>query len=302
MNLDILIKNVTAVTLQEGAAVIPCACIGVKDGRIAFMQEVCDKSIPCPLSEVKRVIDGEGKVLIPGLYNAHTHVPMTLLRGYANDRTLEDWLYNFIFPAEARFTPAMSRTGANLAIAEMIASGTISFSDMYFHMDTIAEAVDAAGVKANLSNGLITFDPENFVFEDSRGYSETMNMLNGVHKAPHGRIVAEASIHGVYTSTDAQWRRAAEFAREHSLRMYVHLSETATEHNGCVEKHGATPAQMFARHGVFDVPTTAAHTVWVTDEDISILAEKGVSAAHCPVSNLKLASGIAPVRKCWKKA
>jgi 5-methylthioadenosine/S-adenosylhomocysteine deaminase len=125
--------------------------------------------------------------------------------------------------------------------------------------------------------------------------------LRDFHNQGDGRIKADASIHGVYTSFAPTWRQVTEFASEHRLNMHVHLSETKTEHENCIQAYGMTPAQVFARHGVFDTPTTAAHCVWVSDEDMDILAAKGVTAAHNPYSNLKLASGVAPVKRMHEK-
>jgi len=243
-----------------------------------------------------RTICGEGKVLMPGLYNCHSHAAMAMFRGYANDRTLEDWLFNYIFKAESKWTPELLRTGTTLAIAEMIASGTVAFTDMYSLMNTTAEVVDETGVMANISNGIITFD-ENFSYVNDHVYTQTTRAMESFHNKGDGRIKVDASIHGVYTSHPAAWAQVLDFAHKHDLGMHVHLSETKTEHEGCIEKYGKTPAQVFNEHGVFARPTVAGHGVWVTDEDIAILAEKGVTVAHCPISNLKLASGLAPVQK-----
>jgi len=290
--MDILFKNVTAVTMQKDKPVLQNANIGVKDGRITFAE-----------SKASRTIDGTGKVLIPGLYNCHAHSPMTLLRGYGNDLRLEPWLQDYVWPAEAKIKgiEGAVRSGALLAIAEMISSGTISFNDMYFYLPVIAQAVEESGVKANLSNGIFAFNPEGYDYSKQSEYEETLDILKQHHKAAHGRIKAEASIHGAYTSHPAAWEQVAAFAKENQLTMHVHLSETIVEHQSSIDQHGLSPAVAFAKHGVFDVPAVAAHACWVTDEDIEILAKHGVSVAHNPVSNLKLASGIAPICKMMDK-
>jgi len=284
--MEILFKNVTAVTMQKERPVLYGADVGVKDGRITFGAAAAD-----------RVIDGTGKVLIPGMYNCHAHSPMSLLRGFANDLALEPWLTDHIWPTEAKIKemPGAVRTGALLAIAEMISSGTVSFNDMYFYLPVIAQAVEESGMKANLSNGIFAFNPDGYDYRKTSEYAETSEIVSTFHKSAHGRIKAEASIHCAYTSHPAAWEQVRDFAKEHQLTIHVHLSETIAEHNNSVNQFGMTPAEAFAKHGVFDVPSLAAHACWATEDDIEILARHAVSVAHNPVSNLKLASGIAPI-------
>ena len=278
--------------MQKDRPVMYSASVGVKDGRIAYVgpkeqgPTVCDQ-----------IIKGEGKVLIPGLYNCHTHTPMSLLRGFANDLALEEWLFNHIFPVEQKMKdiPGAIYTGSMLSIAEMISSGTISFTEMYFQIPEIAKAVEESGVKANISNGPLSFQEAGYDYRCQNEYKETIHILEHYHNSPHGRIKAEASIHCAYTSHPTAWRQVAGFAMERQIGMHVHLSETITEHNKSLEQFGLTPSQAFSKYGVFDVPTVAAHACWVTEEDIQILAKHGVTVAHNPVSNLKLASGVAPI-------
>jgi 5-methylthioadenosine/S-adenosylhomocysteine deaminase len=189
------------------------------------------------------------------------------------------------------------RTGTLLAMAEMLASGTVSFSDMYCHMDIVAQAVREVGMLANVSNGVIGMG-DDFDYFTCNEYNQTARALQDTEK--NGRVRVDASIHGVYTSGPSVWEQVVEFAQKNNLRMHVHLSETKTEHENCVKSYGLTPAQVFAKHGVFDVPCIAAHGVWATDDDIALLAEKGVTVVHNPLSNLKLASGLAPVAKMQK--
>jgi len=292
--MDILFKNATVVTMDEKKPVLTGVDLGIKNGKITFATDG---------ATAKRVIDCTHKVLMPGLYNCHTHAAMTLFRGYANDLALEDWLFNNLIPAEGKVQdkPHLVRTGTMLAMAEMLAGGTIAFSDMYCHMDFVAQAADEVGMLANISNGVMAFDPDGFDFYKCNEYLQTARALEAGYDKKDGRIKIEASIHGVYTSHPAAWAQAMEFTHKHNLRMHVHLSETKTEHENCIKAHGKTPAQTFAAHGVFDVPTTAAHGVWATDEDMAIFCEKGVTIAHNPLSNLKLASGLAPVAKMMGK-
>lgn len=295
--MDLLFKNVTAVTMEKDNPVIKNADVGIERGSIFYVR-------PTSLdSTADRVIDGTGKILIPGLYNCHTHIPMSLLRGFANDLALEAWLFNHIFPVEQKIKniPGAIHTGAMLSIAEMIASGTIAFTEMYFGLSEIARAVETAGVKANLSNGPISFDPAGYDYYQQGEYIETLHILENYHTAPHGRIKADAAIHCAYTSHPTAWQHVADFAQKHQLNMHVHLSETITEHNKSLEQFNLTPAQAFSQYGIFDMPATAAHACWVSEDDMDILAHHNVTIAHNPVSNLKLASGVAPIVTMQKK-
>ena len=270
--------------------------VGITGQKITYMEPTNEIAPPS-----KRIVDGTNKVLMPGLYNCHTHAAMTLFRGYANDRALEDWLFNYIFPAEQKLTASLTHTGTMLAIAEMIASGTIAFSDMYFFMDEVAKAADEAGVLANVSNAVIGLDKDNYDFYKDNVYSQSINALEQFHKKGDKRIKIDASIHGVYTSFAPAWEQVMDFASSNNLGLHIHLSETKTEHENCIKTYGMTPTQIFDRHGLFEFPTLAAHGVWVSDEDIAILSKKGVNISHNPISNLKLASGLAPVDKMQKK-
>jgi len=292
--MDLLFKNVTAVTMDED--ILSNVNVGITNGVISYIG-----SGEAPKAE--RVIDGEGKLLFPSLYNCHTHTPMSLLRGVGNDLALEDWLFNHIFPAEQRIKEVQNAvyTGAMLSIAEMISSGTTSFNDMYFGLPQVAKAALEAGVKANLSNGVISFNPEGYDYFSTADYEETLHVLTNYHNTSGGRIKAEVSLHCAYTTHPKAWQQCAEYASKNNLSMHVHLSETVTEHNKNIEQFGLTPAAAFSKYGVFDVPAVAAHACHVTEEDIDILAGHGVTVAHNPVSNLKLASGAAPVTKMMAK-
>ena len=294
--MDILFKNATIVTMNPDSPVISNAYLGITNGKINYISHTDAPITPKP----SRIIDGTGKVLMPGLYNCHSHAAMAMFRGYANDRNLEDWLFNYIFPAESKWTPDLLRTGANLAIAEMISSGTVSFTDMYSLMDVTAQAAYDSGMMANVSNGIIAFDADSYNFYKDHVYEQTQRAMDKFHNKGDGRIQIDASIHGVYTSHPPAWKQVLDFAQKHNLRMHVHLSETKTEHENSITTFGKTPTEIFYQHGVFDVPTVAAHAVWATDNDIAILEEKSVTVAHSPLSNLKLASGLAPVEKMKK--
>lgn len=243
------------------------------------------------------VYEGRNKVLLPGFYNLHCHVPMTLIRGYGEGLPLHRWLHERMFPFEALMTAEDMYWGTLLGMAEMLRSGAVSFTDMYMELEGICRAVDEAGMKANLSHGTNGFSEEDR-FRDSNGWRGTQTALNYVKGAGHDRIVPEVSIHAEYTSQERILRDVADFALENGLRAHIHLSETMSEHEECKRRRGGrTPAEWFRHCGMFRAPTTAAHCVWLEGDDFSILAEDGVTVAHCPSSNLKLGSGIANVKK-----
>lgn len=247
----------------------------------------------CPKEYQGQVVDGKNKLLMPAFYNAHAHTPMTLLRGYGENMNLQDWLFKKIFPFEAHLTPEAVYSASLLGIAEMFRSGTVASTDMYMFGDSIAEAFLAAGAKLNLSIGTTCFDDSSFY--DIKDYNINEMLFKTYHGAGDGRIQIDMSIHGEYTSSPKIVKEVAQYAKEKNCRMQVHVSETQSEHNDCIDRHGKTPVEYFATLGLFDSPTTAAHCVWVTDADLKILKEKDVTVAHCPVSNLKLASGVANI-------
>ena len=286
--MELVIQNVTVLTLDEGQPVLENAWIGIDNGKITALDIT-------PPPQAKRVIEGRGKLVMPGLVNAHTHVSMSILRGYADDYTLQAWLEKHIWPAEAKMDAPAMAVGAQLGFAEMIAGGTVSVTDMYSHIPDIAQVAFDAGIYANLGNGALCFDRENYRFEDNNSTKEMRTMLECWHGADDGRILLDASIHAEYTSFPALWRDYATFAAEHNLRMHVHVSETELEHRACIARYGKTPAAALMEAGVFDTPALAAHCVWAEEPDIEIFRQKGVTVAHNPVSNLKLASGVAPI-------
>lgn len=289
----IYIKNCTAVTMRKSQPVIKNAHILIEDGKIVFIGR------EPPDVTGAEVIDGHGKVIMPGLINCHTHIPMTALRGYADGYDLHTWLNDYIFPAEDKLDGRAVSACTALGLAEMIMTGTTSFSDMYMFCDEIISETVKAGLKINSSRGLTCFADE-FDMRTSAKGEEVKRLVEANHMRDGGRVRVDLAIHAEYTSNKTLWESLAGYAAEKGLAIQLHLSETKAEHDGCVQKYGRTPAEVFSDCKVFDVPCTAAHAVWVTDSDIRLLAGKGVTVAHNPVSNLKLASGIAPVLKMKK--
>ena len=292
--MSILIHNCTAALMDEAGTVLPGAFVAVEGTQITYV------GAQRPQGSFEEEIDGEGGVLMPGFVNAHTHVPMTAMRGYGDGNNLQDWLNNYIFPVEARWDDRAIRCCTDLGLAEMIASGVTCIADMYGHSPAIAQEVAAAGISANLSVGGVQFtdDFNPDTHNDCRVQRELTEQWHGYND---GQILVDASVHGEYTSHQQLWRWMAGYAREHGLGMHVHISETRSEHEECLARHGKTPIQVLNDYGVWDGRAIAAHCVWTTPEDWAIMAEKGISAIHNPMSNLKLGSGIAPV-PAMKKA
>jgi len=289
--MELLFKDITVITMADD--ILYNVCVGVDKGKISYVGEYKPEFV------AERIINGVDKLLLPGLYNCHAHTPMSLMRGYASDLDLQDWLFNHIFPVEKKYTRDITYAGALISVAEMLSCGVIAFSDMYFMIDCIARAVDESGMKANLSHGMTAFTPDFDYFKD-RCYTETAFVWNNYHNSDNGRIKADVSIHGEYTSFEGAWHQASDYAKKNDLIMHLHLSETQVEHDNCKKKYGLTPAQIFNKHGIFDSKTVAAHCVWIEEEDIDILKERDVTLVHNPVSNLKLSSGVAPISNCIK--
>ena len=286
--MDILFSNITCVTMDAEMHVYPNAFVGVTDGKISHV------GLSAPEGKPARIIDGTGMVLMPGLINCHTHLPMSILRGYADGYELSTWLNDYIFPREDRLDARTVKAAATLAIAECLRFGTTSVSDMYYFCDEIAQAVAESGIKANIARGTTLFSDE-FDVETYPACVELMELHRKWHNYDNGRIRIEASIHGEYTSDYRLWDALSEYAINNGLGMHIHLSETKAEHEGCIERSGLTPAQVLNCHHVFDTRAMAAHCVWLDDEDRRLLAAHHVTCVHNPVSNLKLASGCADV-------
>lgn len=290
--MDILFENATVISMRKLGEVLREGFVGVDGNCICYVGE----RAPLNTAEYKRRINCSGKILMPGLINAHTHTAMCLMRGYADDLPLNDWLFKRIFPVEHKIDERSVLAGALLGFAEQISSGTTSISDMYFFTPATAKLAYEVGIRASFSNALVSFD-ENALDMNDRTFSETEALLRDYHGLDNGRIRADIAIHGEYTSHPIGWRYMRDLALKHDLNIHLHLSETRSEHEECVKRRGVTPTRALYDNGVFEAHTTAAHGVWLSDEDMDILAENNVSVAHCPVSNLKLGSGMADIMK-----
>lgn len=289
-----LFQNATVVTMNEFGEVLHNTDVAVENGKIVNIGQ------KCKYKEKKyEIIDCTNKLLIPGLVNSHSHLPMSLLRNYAEDVSFKEWLFKKIGPKEDMFDAQCVRAGTLLSLAESLAFGCTSISDMYFYSEDIAKAVAEVGIKANISRGLTCDDNFQKLKSDKRG-KEAISLFENWHNYNDGQIIVDMSIHGEYTSTPVLWHEVADFAAKRNLIIQIHLSESYNEHMNCIEKYGKTPTEIFNEHRVLDCNVTAAHCVWVTPKDMQILSEHGVNVVHNPVSNLKLANGIADLKKMKK--
>ena len=285
---SILLYHCRALLMDEENTLLDPAYVVVEGERIAAV------SSTRPQGPFAQEIDCGGNVLMPGLVNAHTHIPMTLMRGYAGGCDLHTWLNDWIFPAEAKLDDRAVRAGADLALAELIAGGVTTIADMYMHTPAIAQAVLAAGISANLSCGGVYFGvPGDFSPATCPDCDHQRQLTEEFHGAGNGQILVDASIHGEYTSNVPLWQWMADYAQRKGLGMHVHVSETQSEHEGSLTRWGLTPFRILDRYGVWDTRAIAAHCVWTTEDDWAGMAEKGVACVHNPVSNLKLGSGVA---------
>ena len=278
-----------AVYLPEG--IVPGQYVATKRNKITYI----GPNAPNTAEDYGETYPGKGKLLLPAFVNAHSHTPMTLLRGYGENLSLHDWLRQRIFPFEARMTGRDIYFATLLGIAEMLRFGIVSTTDMYSSICDMAKAFAESGAKINLSAGVTNFTGQ--AYDDLAATKDAHAAIEQYHMAEDGRVCIDLSMHAEYTSDEKTVRAAAEDAAKRGLRVHVHISETKEEHEECKKRRGGrTPVEYFASCGLFDVPATAAHCVWIEDKDREILAEKGVTVATCPKSNLKLASGVFDAR------
>lgn len=238
-------------------------------------------------------IDGKNMIALPGIINTHTHLSMTLFRGYADDMQLQDWLQKKIWPLEAKLTDEACYRGALLGAAEMILSGTTCFMDMYFRMDQVAKAVGESGLRAFLSYGMIDlFDPAKARLEQDN----SKKFFDYLHQLGNPRISFALGPHAPYTCSAEMLLWAKDFAEKNDSIIHIHVAETRKEQADFQKQHGMRVVEYLEKIGALSRKMLAAHCVWLTKSEVGTLAKTGVSVAHCPVSNMKLASGgVAPL-------
>ena len=237
-----------------------------------------------------REIDLKGNLMIPSFKNSHTHSPMTFLRSRAEDMPLKDWLYKQVFPAEGRLTDEDCYYFTRLAVAEYYAGGTTYCCEMYGHTEAVASAFADTGFGAYIGSGIFDFDG-NY----DKITKRAVELKSKTDKLP--RVKYALAMHAQYTCGDETLRAVSDLSKEFSLPVLTHLSETAEEVESCRNEHGVSPVRLLAEKGIFDLGGTGFHCVHVDEEDIKIMKKLNVSAVTCPCSNLKLASGIAPIGK-----
>lgn len=305
--MEIVIRGATVVTMDKQIGVVEDGEVGIEGGRIAYVRPAgaAAGSGAGPGAAAgagsaatrPEVIDGRGKALLPGFVNAHCHAAMTLLRGYADDMTLMPWLEERIFPAEARLTGEDAYWGTLLACAEMLRAGVTTVADMYFFMDDVARACQESGIRASLSVGLVALGPDGGVAADAgEKLRRAHDFCRRWEGAADGRITTMLGPHAPYTCPPGFLREVVAAAGDGDFPVHIHLSETAGEVERCRAAHGVSPIQLMERLGMFERRVLAAHCVHVDAADRAILARMRGGVAHNPLSNLKLASGIAPVR------
>ncbi|WP_276299283.1 amidohydrolase [Halorussus lipolyticus] len=250
---------------------------------------------PDEVPEGDETLDAEDSLVMPGLVNAHTHVAMTLLRGYADDKQLDAWLQEDIWPVEAELTAEDVRAGTELGLLEMIRSGTTGFADMYFHVPEIVDAVEDAGLRARVGHGVVT------VAKDEEGAREDLDTSIEVARefdgAADGRVTTAFMPHSLTTVGDEYLREYVSEAREEGIPIHYHANETEDEVAPIVDEQGERPLEYARELDMTGDSDFVAHGVHVDESEIDLLAETGLGVIHCPASNMKLASGMAPVQK-----
>ena len=286
----LIVTNGIVVTMDGDRRVLSPGAVAI-DGR-----DIVAVGTPAAIAAAYRgkdSIDARGAVVMPGLINTHTHAPMVLYRGLADDLALMDWLQNYIFPAEAKtVTPAFVRAGTQLAVLEMIRSGTTTYADMYYFEEEIARVTKAAGLRGVLGQTIIKF-PVPDARTPEEGLSRTERFIREF--ASDDLIVPAVAPHAMYTLEPATLKAARQLADRERVPVIIHLAETRDEVKIAMEQHQATPVAFLESLGLFGPRTLAAHAVHVTPQDIDILRKRAVGVSHNPESNMKLASGTAPV-------
>jgi len=287
---DLLVSGAFILTLTNQGIIEDGAI--VTKGNIIF--DIGKKDILEERYLPKRRLEYGHGLIMPGLINAHTHIAMTLFRGLADDLPLMEWLNEHIFPAERKLTAEMVYWGSLLGCAEMILSGTTTFCDMYLFSDQVAEAANRAGIRAVVGEVLYDFPSPNYG-DLENGFRYTEELINKWEKNPLISVAVEP--HALFTCSPDLFKRARDLAERYSTPLIIHLSETEEEVKEIKRKYGCTPVRHLHNLGILDKRLIAAHCVILTEDDILLLAKHQVNVVHNPESNLKLASGIAPIPK-----
>ena len=288
---DLLIRDGLVVTMNPAMEVLEGGSVAIRGDSILAVStagDLAQRYLPA------RVIDASGCAVIPGLVNGHTHASMTLFRGLADDLPLMDWLNHYIFPVESHLKGEWVRWGALLACAEMLLGGTTTFCDMYLFEEEVARAAKEAGIRAVVGEVLYDFPSPNYG-PIEQGFRYTEELILRWKGDPLVQVAVEP--HATFTCSPGLLRAARGMANEHGVPLITHLSETRDEVDRVRAQFGLTPVRHLERLGVLDGPTVADHVIWVDEEEMEILAARGVGVVHNPESNMKLASGVAPTSR-----
>ena len=286
---DIVIKNGTVLTMNQENTLIEGGVVGVNADTISYIGKKIEDNFAS-----KKVIDADGGIVLPGLINGHTHAAMSLFRGLADDLPLMDWLTRYIFPVESRMDADFVYTGTLLACAEMILSGTTTFCDMYLFEADVAKAAKKAGMRCLVGEVLYDFDSPNYGPLES-GFRVTESLIQTWQDDPIVSIAVEP--HSLFTCSPDLLQEANRLALKYRVPMITHLAETVSEVNDIKERYGRTPVEHLEALGLLGSHLIADHCVHLDNHEIQLLAQHGVKAIHNPESNMKLASGIAPIPK-----
>lgn len=289
-NSDIIIKNGTIVTVDSTNTVIENGAIVILDNKII---EIGNTDVILQKYTAEQIIDAEGNIVMPGLVNVHTHLAMTIFRGIADDITLHKWLHDYIFPVEGKFIDKDAISlGTKLAIIEMIHSGTTMFNDMYFFEDEVAKAAKLIGMRGLITESLIDFPTPNFKTPaEGMAYIES---LLATYKDDE-LIDVGVAVHSPYTCSSDLLVNAFNLAKKYDVPYHIHVAETKWEFDTIMAQYNLTPVGYLDSLGVLADRTIAAHCVWLTPEDIQIMADRKVGIAHNPECNMKISSGVAPI-------
>lgn len=288
-----IVKNGLLITLDKESSVPKNGCLIFDDDIITYLGEQ-----PDDLSNIDQVIDAKGNIVMPGLINTHSHAAMSLLRGYSDDLPLKDWLEKKMWPMEAKFKQEHIHLGTELAVIEMLKTGTTTFADMYAQMDIVAEVVKHSGIRGSLSRGIIGLVSEQ---EQISKLTEAIEFAKRWRMKGDGRISTMISPHSLYTCPPDFIKEIVKAAEQLNLPIHIHMSETSQEVKQNVNQYGKRPVKHLFELGVFEQHTLVAHAVHINDEEIDVIKSKNVKVSHNPGSNLKLGSGIAPVPKMLEK-
>lgn len=293
---DLILKGDYVITMDKEGRVLRPGAIAVKDDKIVAVgpkDEIEQKY------QADKVLGGEGHAVLPAFVNGHTHSPMVYFRGLADDLPLNVWLQEHIWPAEAKFVaPEFIRDASELACLEMIRSGISVFNDMYFYVSVTAEVVKQAGIRAVLGTGILEFPtPEAKTVDEC--FEKAEDFIRSYREDP--LVVPAVAPHAPYTCSPETYERAFELADRYSIIVHTHLGETQWEVQEILNRYGRRPFEHMHAHGFLRPNLLVAHAVWPSEEEIELTAEQGVKVAHCPESNLKLASGFAPVTQMIKQ-